>query len=70
VPLCVPVPPWLTSAGHRAELIAKGLKFTSETDTEVIAKLVGLYLDEKMDTKNALKYALNRSVSLSLCLSH
>jgi glutamine---fructose-6-phosphate transaminase (isomerizing) len=53
-------------------LIAKGLKFTSETDTEVIAKLVGLYLDEKMDTKNALKYALNRSLppsSPSLSLS-
>lgn len=44
----------------RNELIAKGLKFTSETDTEVIAKLVGLYLDEGMDTRNALKHALSR----------
>ena len=42
----------------KKELIAKGIKFKSETDTEVIAQLVGLNLDEGMTTKEALSRAL------------
>ena len=42
------------------ELTKKGVKFLSETDTEVIAQLVGLYLDEGMSTKDAVSHALAR----------
>ena len=42
------------------ELVKKGVKFLSETDTEVIAQLVGLYLDEGMSTKDAVSHALAR----------
>ena len=42
------------------ELIKKGVVFLSETDTEVIAQLVGLYLDEGMCTKDAVSHALAR----------
>ena len=38
----------------------KGIKFLSETDTEVIAKLVGTYLDKGYDTKEAVSKALSR----------
>mmetsp|Transcript_9687 Transcript_9687/g.16012 ORF Transcript_9687/g.16012 Transcript_9687/m.16012 type:complete len:691 (+) Transcript_9687:62-2134(+) len=44
----------------KKELIEKGIKFKSETDTEVIAQLVGLNLDEGMNTKDALSHALSR----------
>jgi glucosamine--fructose-6-phosphate aminotransferase (isomerizing) len=44
----------------RKELIEKGIKFQSETDTEVIAQLIGIYLDKGMDTKEAVSHALNR----------
>lgn len=44
----------------KKELIKKGIEFKSETDTEVIAQLVGLYLDEGMNTKDALAHALAR----------
>lgn len=44
----------------RKELVAKGVKFLSETDTEVIAQLIGLYLDKGYDTKDAVSHALNR----------
>jgi len=42
----------------KKELMSKGIKFKSETDTEVIAQLVGLNLDEGMSTKEALSRAL------------
>lgn len=42
----------------KKELLSKGIKFKSETDTEVIAQLVGLNLDEGMSTKEALSRAL------------
>eukprot|EP00601_Ochromonadales_sp_CCMP2298_P019417 CAMPEP_0173296302 /NCGR_PEP_ID=MMETSP1143-20121109/14875_1 /TAXON_ID=483371 /ORGANISM="non described non described, Strain CCMP2298" /LENGTH=687 /DNA_ID=CAMNT_0014236119 /DNA_START=184 /DNA_END=2244 /DNA_ORIENTATION=+ len=44
----------------RKELQAKGVKFLSETDTEVIAHLVGQNLDEGMATKEAVSHALSR----------
>lgn len=44
----------------KKELIDKGIKFTSETDTEVIAQLIGLNLDKGMDTKEAVAAALSR----------
>jgi glucosamine--fructose-6-phosphate aminotransferase (isomerizing) len=44
----------------KKELQHKGIEFKSETDTEVIAQLVGLYLDEGMSTKDALAHALAR----------
>lgn len=46
----------------KKELQGKGIKFLSETDTEVIAQLVGLYLDKGMDTKEAVRHALGRYV--------
>lgn len=42
------------------ELQKKGIKFLSETDTEVIAQLIGLYLDKGLDTKEAVSRALLR----------
>ncbi|CAE7844199.1 glmS, partial [Symbiodinium microadriaticum] len=39
-------------------LLAKGIKFTSETDTEVIAQLIGQELDRGFDTKTAVKNAV------------
>ncbi len=44
----------------KKELLAQGVKFTSETDTEVIAQLIGLNLDKGMDTKDAVSQALSR----------
>ena len=41
-----------------------GIKFASETDTEVIAQLIGLYLDKGMETKEAVVHALKRLVIL------
>jgi glutamine phosphoribosylpyrophosphate amidotransferase len=39
----------------KKELQAQGIVFKSETDTEVIAHLVGQYLDKGHDTKEALR---------------
>jgi glutamate synthase domain-containing protein 1 len=51
----------------KKDLIQKhGIQFKSETDTEVIAQLVGLYLDEGLSTKEAVSRALSRLVSLCL----
>ena len=44
----------------KKELLEKGIKFNSETDTEVIAQLIGLNLDKGMDTKDAVAHALTR----------
>lgn len=44
----------------KKELLAKGIEFKSETDTEVIAQLVGLNLDKGMSTKDAVTHALSR----------
>lgn len=45
----------------RRELEAKGHKFTSQTDTEVIAKLIGYYKElEKLTVKEATEKALLR----------
>lgn len=44
----------------KKELQAQGIKFKSETDTEVIAQLVGQYLDKGFDTKEAVKQALGK----------
>ena len=44
----------------RKELQGAGIKFVSETDTEVIAQLIGIYLDKGYDTKEAVSHALNR----------
>jgi glucosamine--fructose-6-phosphate aminotransferase (isomerizing) len=44
----------------KKELLEKGVKFSSETDTEVIAQLIGQYLDKGMDTKDAVVHALGR----------
>lgn len=38
----------------------KGSVFKSETDTEVIAHLVGMFLDKGFDTKEAVSHALSR----------
>jgi glucosamine--fructose-6-phosphate aminotransferase (isomerizing) len=44
----------------KKELIAKGVKFTSETDTEVIAQLIGKYIDEGQSVTDAVKSTLKR----------
>lgn len=44
----------------KKELMEKGIKFQSETDTEVIAQLIGTYLDKGEDTKEAVQHALKR----------
>lgn len=44
----------------REELQAKGIKFVSETDTEVIAQLLGDYLDAGLILADALKKTLER----------
>ena len=44
----------------RKELQGTGIKFASETDTEVIAQLIGVYLDKGYDTKEAVSHALSR----------
>lgn len=44
----------------KGELIAAGVKFSSETDTEVIAQLIGQFLDKGMSTKDATAAALER----------
>ena len=48
------------------ELQAKGVVFLSETDTEVIAQLIGLYLDKGLDTKEAVSRALSRWINWSM----
>ncbi len=37
-----------------------GIKFASETDTEIIAQLIGLGLDKNLSLKNAVEEALKR----------
>ena len=44
----------------RKELLEKGVKFASETDSEVIAQLIGLGLDKGLTTKEAVEAALSR----------
>lgn len=44
----------------KKELQGKGIVFRSETDTEVIAQLIGLNLDLGMSTKEAVSHALSR----------
>jgi glucosamine--fructose-6-phosphate aminotransferase (isomerizing) len=53
----------------KKELQAQGVKFVSETDTEVIAQLIGIYLDKGFDTKDAVMHALGRSVPTIKCTS-
>ncbi len=44
----------------KEELKSKGVNFRSETDTEVIAQLIGLYLDQNLSLVEAVKRTLNR----------
>ena len=44
----------------KKELLAQGISFKSETDTEVIAHLIGGYLDKGYSTKDAVMHALSR----------
>ena len=44
----------------KKELMAQGIKFSSETDTEVIAQLIGVNLDKGLDTKDAVAAALSK----------
>eukprot|EP01083_Nonionella_stella_P203708 743099_1 len=44
----------------KKELIEKGIPFTSETDTEVIAQLIGIYLDEGLNLKDSLIKTMDR----------
>eukprot|EP00457_Paulinella_chromatophora_P001932 gb/GEZN01001935.1/.p1 GENE.gb/GEZN01001935.1/~~gb/GEZN01001935.1/.p1 ORF type:complete len:698 (-),score=75.59 gb/GEZN01001935.1/:592-2685(-) len=42
----------------KKELLAKGIPFASETDTEVISNLIGTYLDQDMPLLDAVQSAL------------
>lgn len=44
----------------KKDLENQGVKFTSETDTEVIAQLIGQFLDKGYDTKEAVERALSK----------
>ena len=44
----------------RAELVARGIAFTSETDTEVIPQMIGYYLDEGFPSSTQSKKTLAR----------
>lgn len=44
----------------KKELLEKGIPFTSETDTEVIAQLIGQALDKGLSTKDAVQSALTK----------
>ena len=44
----------------KTELIAEGVVFKSETDTEVIAQLIGYYLSDGTDALTATRLALSR----------
>lgn len=44
----------------KEELLAKRYKFASQTDTEIIANLIGMYLDEGMELDDAFARALSR----------
>ena len=44
----------------KKELLSQGVIFKSETDTEVIAHLIGGYLDKGFSTKDAVMHALSR----------
>eukprot|EP01038_Epipyxis_sp_PR26KG_P016466 gene16466-22461_t len=53
----------------KKELQSQGIKFSSETDTEVIAHLIGKYLDKGYETKEAVAKALSRcNGSWGLCV--
>ena len=41
-------------------LLMQGVKFVSETDTEVIAQLIGLGLDKDLSLRDAVEEALKR----------
>jgi glucosamine--fructose-6-phosphate aminotransferase (isomerizing) len=44
----------------KKELQTAGIQFSSETDTEVIAQLIGVELDKGLNTKDAVAKALER----------
>lgn len=44
----------------KKELIDKGIKFKSQTDTEVIVNIISYYYQQVGDTERAIKQALNR----------
>ncbi len=44
----------------KKELLGKGVSFVSETDTEVIAQLIGAYLDEGLSLPEAIRTTLSR----------
>jgi glucosamine--fructose-6-phosphate aminotransferase (isomerizing) len=48
------------SKGLKDELLKKGVQFATQTDTEVIAQLIGTYLDEGLDLEDAFNKSLAR----------
>lgn len=44
----------------REELLAKGLHFRSETDTEVVSNLIGYYYDQDRDLVTAVRHAIDK----------
>ena len=44
----------------KEELIAEGVKFNSDTDTETIVHLIEIYLDQKMSLEEAVRNTLTR----------
>ncbi len=55
----------------RNELKKEGVEFKSETDTEVIAQLIGKYLDENLNLVDAIKKATTRmDGTWGICVIH
>lgn len=58
----------------RRWLMGKGVRFHSETDTEVVANLVGYFYDQKPDFLGAVRRAMSRvegSFALGImCVDH
>jgi glucosamine--fructose-6-phosphate aminotransferase (isomerizing) len=52
----------------KKELMAQGVKFASQTDTEVIAQLIGQALDKGLKPQDAVAAALERCVCVRACV--
>ena len=46
----------------KEELIQLGVKLTSQTDTELMAQFIGLYIEQGMTTKDAIKKVVEDKV--------
>lgn len=71
-PLTIHIPPpqKKTHKIHHDLLNKQGVKFVSETDTEVIAQLIGQGLDRHLSLRDATEEALKRWVYIYVYISY